>query len=1036
MGLRRAALLATTIVGSAPALMGIVSLSLCPMTAEAQDYTTAALTGTVTDAAAKPVAGASVSIRSPQGGTRTAQTATDGTFSIPSLAFGAYTATVTGTGFAPTTSQVTVSPNGSNYSFLLTSGVSEVVVTGKVRRREDFTKTDTGLVVDVPDLSSRVPLGRSVTNIVRLAPSVSIPDATINASARRNQTLSSVAGGSAAETVYYVNGLNVTDQRTFLGFADLPFDAIQTVDVKTGGYQAEFGRATGGVINVVTKSGSNEYHAGGSIFYTPSSLSETSPNSYGAAGSGTFGSRTYNDTARSSLIDSDVYLSGPLIKDHVFFFGILNPRNQFATSAGSIPIQTPAAGAAADLNPTTGGTITKSHTDSPRWLGKVDINITDKQKIEATLFSDAQKTVFNTFAYDRAGLGALSSSTTEKAGGLNQIYKYTGVFTDWFTLSGQYGQVRSQYSDSSPQAGISRARDLTVAGTTTYLTGVRSFITIDSAAQDVRESERVDGDFYFRILGRHHVRLGYDREALRSSDLTAPTGGAGYDFYIAPASGVLQGSGGATIGQPGQLFARQLVFQSGGLFKADQDAYYIEDSWQPFSRLTIQAGVRNDTYNYKTSSGQSFIKLKDQYAPRLGFTYDAFGTGEDKIYGSFGRYYLPIAENTAIREAGANPYFYRYFNTPSVSVDANGHPVLGTIIGPDTVFGSSIPPDYRTVASSNIEPQYKDEFIVGYEHQFRNFQLFNSDALKNLRVGLRYVDLTLKETIEDTDLGYAVSNYCASTPGACADGVSDSYQGVYTLLNPGRDARVFLDLTNGAGGAAGKYVTLSKAQLGLPSATNHYQALEFTFDRPFDGKWALQGSYVLAKSHGNYEGGVNSDIGQTDTSITQDFDNRFFEIGQKGDLPNSHTHTIKLFGTYSPIEDLTLGLNFTAQSGRKFSCLGYDPDDDTLSPSPSQRFCPLGPGGAIVQTPRGTLVTTPWTTNVDFQLVYKLPLPGPYGAPVIEVDVFNIFNTQEITRIVEQGPISGDLTTLSPTYNLPRSYQTPRSVRFGLRYAF
>ncbi len=88
-----------------------------------------------------------------------------------------------------------------------------------------------------------------------LHPGASAPDATIAAGSRRNQSLVSLSGTSAAESVYYINGLKVTDQRSFLGYGELPFDFIQTIDTKTGGYQAEYGRATGGVVNIVTRSG-------------------------------------------------------------------------------------------------------------------------------------------------------------------------------------------------------------------------------------------------------------------------------------------------------------------------------------------------------------------------------------------------------------------------------------------------------------------------------------------------------------------------------------------------------------------------------------------------------------------------------------------------------------------------------------------------------------------------------------------------------------------------------------------------------------
>ncbi len=1041
----RARLLATSLFAGVASIGAPVALTAIAMAvpglASAQDYTSGVLVGTVTNDTGAAVAGASVTITSAQGQTRTATTNAGGVFQVPALTFGPYTVAITAPNYADLSNKISVTPQGANYSFTLRGAaetVSEIVITG-TRKVADFSRTDTGLVVDVQELSSRVPLGRNITSVVLLTPGANIPDASINAGAQRNQTLASTSGTSAAENAYYINGLNVTDQRTFLGFADLPFDAIQTIDIKTGGYQAEFGRATGSVINTVTKSGTNEYHFGASAFYTPNSLREQVPNAYGPSSSGNAGTRIYNDMSRATTSDYDVYISGPIIKDHLFFYGIVDMRKSSATGAASVPIPTlSAASPTYNMTPTAGGSISKVHYDTPLWLTKVDFNITDKQRIEMTLFSDAQKTYTDTYAYDRtAGIGGLSSSTSSKAGGLNQIYKYTGVFTDWFTLSAQYGQVRSQFGVSSPQAGVSRSRDYTNSTTPTYLTAARSAISVDPISQDIRESARIDADLYFHLMGDHHVRGGFDREGLRSNDNSQLAGGAAWDFYKASSSTTALTGSTNVFAPAGTIYARQLVYSSGGTFKAEQNAYYLQDSWELTPKLTLQLGVRNDTYNYKTGDGKSFINLKKQWAPRLGFTYDVTGDRSNKLYGSFGRYYLPIAENTAIREAAANPYYYRYYNIPSVAVNATGQPTnLGSVIG-SVIFGSETAPDSRTVAASNIKPQYETEIILGFEHQFRELTLFNI-PMDGLKVGVNLTARELGQAIEDTDLGYAVDNYCARKAiASCTGANSGLYEGSYTLLNPGKPATVFLDLVNGPGSGSGQYINLTSEDLGIPEAKNKYVALDFTFDRPFDGKWGLGGSYVLSRSRGNYEGGVNSDIGQTDTSITQDFDNRFFEYGQYGDLPNDHRHTFKLYGTYSPFENFTIGANGTIQSGRSFSCLGYDyPADPTLSPSPSQRYCPLGAGGTIIETPRGSMFKGGWTKNVDLNFAYHLPTPDKFGGATVSLDVFNVFNAQTATRIVEQGVNGGNPNLVSPVFQLARSYQSPRAVRFGIRYAF
>jgi hypothetical protein len=296
----------------------------------------------------------------------------------------------------------------------------------------------------------------------------------------------------------------------------------------------------------------------------------------------------------------------------------------------------------------------------------------------------------------------------------------------------------------------------------------------------------------------------------------------------------------------------------------------------------------------------------------------------------------------------------------------------------------------------------------------------------------------LRSTIEDTDLGRGgvITRYCARTHDVnCAADSNDLFTGAYILLNPGHRADLMLDLGAGPGGPNLKPVALTAEDLKLPKAKRKYDALELTFERPFDGKWSLQGSYVLARSKGNYEGAVKSDVGQTDTSITQDFDAWFLSNGAYGYLPNDHRHTLKLFGFYQVTDQLRVGANFYAQSGRPYGCIGYDPDDPAAGNTPSSFRCIRD--GQSVATPRGSEGRTGWVTNTDLSLSYDVvPEKEGFGAVTAVVDVFNVFNEHNVTRVVEQGEAGGLPGTIVPTFGNARSYQAPRSVRVSLRYAF
>src|SRR5690606_10269500 len=230
---------------------------LTPTSVSAQDYTSGTLTGTVRDVSGAPVQGAAVTVRSTeQGLSRTLTTDSTGRFRAPLVPIGEYTVTIEAPGYSSVVQTARVGLGGeSSYNFELAAGdatnLDEIVVTG-ARQTLAFNQNTTGLVVDVEELVQRVPVGRSVTAVTLLAPSTVQGDSAFG-------DVPSVGGASVAENAFYVNGLNITNFDNYIGGSLVPFDFYRSVEVKTGGYPAEFGRATGGIINAVTKSGTNDF---------------------------------------------------------------------------------------------------------------------------------------------------------------------------------------------------------------------------------------------------------------------------------------------------------------------------------------------------------------------------------------------------------------------------------------------------------------------------------------------------------------------------------------------------------------------------------------------------------------------------------------------------------------------------------------------------------------------------------------------------------------------------------------------------------
>lgn len=1044
--------------------VGLSVSAIVPTVAFAAAYTTIDLSGRVTDDKGKPIPNAAVSITSDQGAVRRATADESGMFRLPAMPSGSYKATVTAPGFADLKERaISIAPGASAFAFTLSpqGQVLDEVVVSAARPVQDFNNTDAGLAINVQEIADRTPIARSISATVMLAPTVSLADPSIVANGvRRNQNAVSVSGTSAAESVYYINGLNVTDQRTFLGYADLPYEMIQTIEVKSGGYQAEFGRGTGGIVNIVTRSGSNDFHWGTSAYWAPDSLRSDRPTSYRPGGNNSVGIIDLQKTVEQDQSEQTVWASGPLWRDHIFFFGLYNAR------------QTENWGAAAFTNTTTNnGTILNTKYNDPRWAGKLDFVFNENHRLEATVFSDKEDTDYRPWNYGKAedrilGVAGVSSTNgallpyQQESGGTNYILQYTGVLSPFATISALVGRTESSYRDSGPY--INQPGVVDFGTTSSHVTLGRQAGPFNLEGEDERDTYRLDADFYFSGMGEHHVRVGYDYEDLLSTAISAYTGGAlyyGYEAADCPGA----------VGPDGCV--EKLTFANIGEFEATQSAWYVQDQWEITPSFTLQVGLRGDMYDYQNVRGESYIKITDQIAPRLGFSWDPTGSGRNRVYGSFGDYYLPVATNTSIRASSGEVYTDQYFNTTrdadgNLIIDASGYPTLGAQLAPTDYFSPPSAPDPRSVAEADIDPMYEREFSLGFEHQFADGWLDGWSA------GVRYTHRRLESTIEDTAIGDAIVRYCDRQGLACAANDPGIYP--YVLINPGSGARVFIDLdgdarADGAGVPNPDYnpqfVDLSAGDLGLPDAIRKYDAVEFTFERPFDGLWSLQGSYTWAKSRGNYEGAVKSDVGQTDTSITQDFDHAANAIGANGYLPNDRRHTFKLFGSWSPLSRLTIGSNLIVQSGRPYGCIGYVPlAVDPLAPNsgtPSGWFCPRGAAlpdatGALatqmaaigqqadryenVLTPRGSVGRTDWVYNVDLNFAYKFFQSETNGEAIARIDIFNLFDGDAVTRVVEQGEVrtgAGAVKNVAaPFYGMPRSYQTPRYVRIGFSYSF
>jgi hypothetical protein len=858
----------------------------------------------------------------------------------------------------------------------------------------------------------QLPVARDITNVALLAPGTVKGDTGFG-------NLASFGGSSVAENGYYINGFDVTNIRKFISYADLPFDAIGEQQIKTGGYGAEYGRSLGGVISLVTKRGTNEWKGGVSAYWTPSwgrkpdkDVLSRNPNDI-ASGDYLF---VYRSDNRSSDFNYNIYGGGPLIKDRLFVFGLIEGRKDSSDTYRR---------------------LTSSHVtnDTPNALVKLDWNITDNHLLEFTGIYNKSKAHYKDYTYTSGKyVGKHESLNAEydvENGGSVYIGKYTGYLTDNFTISMMAGRLENNDNyrtpESLPGGDCPRAYDSRVNRTQVVYVGCwnqsQVFIRDPNFGpdKDIRNAYRIDGEWQ---LGSHHLRFGFDGEKFTSGHAgQVYTGGVYWRFFL-----VTEATGRMVNGErlpQGQNYARRWIYQTtSGTYEVRNTAYYLEDSWQATDNLVLYGGLRMEGFKNLNALGDVFVKADNLLAPRIGFSWDVNGDSTFKVFGNAGRYYIPIASNTNIRASGGEILEETFFKTTGVDT-ARGVPIgLGDQIGPKNVNGSLTPPDSRTLAVTDLKPMYQDEFILGLQKQI-------TDAWT---LGVRAIHRKVKSGMED---------YCSHQ--AFVDWANDNgytnfdWHSMATcfVINPGRDIKIALDLNND-----GNYtvVTVPNSYLGLPKYQRRYHALELFWERTANDNLSLQGSYTYAKSLGNVEGYVNSTLEQDDAGLTQDFDHRLFEDGAYGYLPNDRRHTVKLFGTYKLSDEWRVGGNLLIQSGRPVNCNGYVPltglgvDASSLNAyGPSSFYC-LDQNGNKFLSSRGAYGRTPWIKNFDVNVAY---LPAwANGKLTLQLDVFNVFNFQKVTEYNETTELSRATPTYNPNFLNAVNYQTPRSMRFTVRYNF
>ncbi len=914
--------------------------------------------------------------------TRTAESGNDGRYRFSGLAVGRYavTAVLGGSQTSTIIAEVNVG-EGTVVDLRMESAraVEETVLVRESIPQVDVTSTESTRIVTAGDIE-RLPILRDPNAVVMMAPGAVYGDTAFGTGRSDDHYgtgygYASLGGASVAENVYYINGMNVTNFRNGLGASTVPFEFYDQFQLKTGGFGAEFGRATGGVINSVTKRGTNQWQFTLGGYLEPETLRGHVPNVEHPS------SRRVYDTAggfdEKDNLDLFVSAAGPIVEDRLLMYGIYDFRSVNETVHSAY------------------GVVNEYDDDDGFWGLKLDWLFSDNHRIEYTGFSDKRSVDRALFEWNAATneIGQELRTSEISRGGVNHILAYRGYFGTRLAASMLLGRGSYDLTNSTPgDASCPVALD-TRDGNFERLGCWTSFV--QSVAEDEREVARID--FEWAIGEQHLLSFGVDREEKISLDLLGFSGGE-FFRYLDVKPGLLLRNGAVVPDSVTEVTQHQR-FERGGEFAVIASTLYIEDEWliTPLN-ATLRFGLRNERFENRNAVGQSFLELTDQLAPRLGFAWNPGGGGKSKLYANYGRYHLPVASNVNIRMAG-NTLATEDWYVLEGPIEEDGSTTLGMRIGEQVVRADGSPRDVRRVADQNLDPMAQDEYIFGYEWQL------SSDYVANASFTYR----NLAQGIEDVAIKQSERRFRRFD---------------YILANPGRDIHTYDDSDRDG---TLEPLLLTAAELGFPAPKRRYKALTLDVKRRWEGEFYIRGTYTLSRSYGNYEGTVRSDTGEDIAGRTTQFDFVGMLDGADGDLPNDRRHMLRVWGVWAFAERWQASSAFEFSSGRPRNAFGFHPTD------PYAFF--FGPSSFYRQgelTPRGSLGTTDNVFRVDLGFKYTTDVFGS-GDATVRLDIFNVFDFDAEVEVDEYA--DNWRGTESSTFGLPIRFQQPRTVRLGIQYS-
>jgi outer membrane receptor protein involved in Fe transport len=1039
-------------------LVFTLCLALFAVSASAQTVSTGSIAGTVLDTAGAAVPGATVRVTSPNLiSPQSATTDDNGHYAILNLPPGRYNVTIEAGGkgfdkFEKANVEVNLSRTSAVDAEMRPQAVGGVVnVTDTSGAAVDVAANTSGSNVSTEQFSN-FPTQRTVQSLYSIAPTVS-RSGLRDASGRDRDP--SVGGSSGPENNYILDGVNTTDPAFGGSGANLPFEFVQEVEIKTGAYGAEYGKATGGIFNVITKSGGNEVRGDAFGYFTTKGLVRETKNFpfTGAAPNG------------FSEIDAGFDIGGPIKKDKLWFFGAFNPqqrKNSFLTQTFHAPVE--------------------NKITTPFYSGKITWGVNTNNTLTLSTFGDFTKQEGFLFGGSGFGNDPTAFNGEIQTGGHNYTARLNSTITPNWIGEFAFG-LHFQRANTLPASDTAIpliTDNFAVLRGGAVLTPTHTNVQVLAASNSTGTGDFVNGTGgtlqrnFIRgpgfglfsnqdrnrwevaarlqnIWGRHTFKYGFEYNkniyAINTISTGAPTTVDGVsligyrvtnNFAACRVIGTVINcpttqavtriqsllTAGINLGGPTSVVFNSAIISSIGpdpflirtstrvrdfrLISDQGDTYtnvegfYIQDDYKLAKDVQFNFGLRWDYQQSYGSGSQSYVKLnnfKDNLQPRVGLIWDFTGKGKGKLFANYARFVeTPLPLDINVRAGSDTTQTDINLNVDTLNFPAGSHIAFGGNLGNLGSASTPIDPD--------LKPQTVNEVTAGLEYEI----------VKDLALGFRGIYRAQGSVIED---------------GSFDDGNN------YFLFNPGESLTERLACANPAIGCFGR-------------ARRYYRALEFTATKRFTNNYQFIASYVYSSLIGNYEGLFRNDNGQSDPNITSLFDLVSLLTNLYGRLPNDRPHQLKFDGSYRTPFKMLIGASFRAQSGIPFNQLVPHPVYGNNEGFGVQRGTAIIPTVAVTEAGFPNIVDsigsnrTPTTWNLDLNAYYPIQL-GENRQLRFQVDWFNVFNNQRAIRLDETFSINSGIPNLAniPSNRLPNPFygsgtifQFPSSLRLGIKFQF